>query len=79
MSVLYTHHPLPITTHPLRKKYMDNDLTLRDILQGIKKLTPEERGILEKELVIMRLSKEFKGISDKFKEKLGSKDGVSNV
>ncbi len=58
---------------------MDENLTLRNILEGVKKLTPEERVILEKELVIMRLSNEFKGISDKFKEKLSSKEGEANV
>ena len=78
--ILITHHASRITHHASEDgMFMNEKLTLTDILEGVKTLTPEERTILEKELVIMRLSKEFKNISNKFKEKLGSKDGVDSV
>lgn len=57
---------------------MKDNVTLKNILESIKNLTDEERKILEHELVIMRLGKEFTFISQKlhnrkmsdFKEKM---------
>ncbi|MEQ8188818.1 MAG: hypothetical protein ABRQ39_12670 [Candidatus Eremiobacterota bacterium] len=53
-------------------------MTLNNIIEAIKDLTEEERKILEHELVLMRLGKEFTFISQKlqnrkmseFKEKM---------
>lgn len=47
----------------------NNKPTLKDILKAIKKLTSEERRIIEKELVLMRLSNEFIYISDKLEKR----------
>jgi hypothetical protein len=44
---------------------MKDNLTLENILEAIKNLTEEERKILEHELVLMRLGKEFAFISQK--------------
>ncbi|HPZ07978.1 MAG TPA: hypothetical protein PL110_07685 [Candidatus Eremiobacteraeota bacterium] len=44
-------------------------LTFEEILEVVKKLTPREREILEKELAIMRLGKEFKFITDKLEKR----------
>jgi hypothetical protein len=57
---------------------MSDNITLKDILEAIKNLTEEERKILEHELVIMRLGKEFSFISHKFQEKKASKNEEEN-
>jgi hypothetical protein len=54
----------------------NKSLTLKDILEGIKNLTEEERKILEHELSLMRLQKEFSFISDNLqKRKISQKKG----
>jgi len=48
---------------------MKDSLTLNNILEAIKYLTEEERKILEHELVLMRLGKEFTFISQKIQNR----------
>ena len=52
-----------------------SDISLEDIMKALKKLTDEERKMLEKELVIMRLSGEFNIIESKFRERRLKKKG----
>lgn len=47
----------------------NNKQAIKDILKAIKNFTPEERRIIEKELVLMRLSNEFIYISDKLEKR----------
>lgn len=48
---------------------MKDSLALNNILEAIKDLTEEERKILEHELVLMRLGKEFTFISQKLQNR----------
>jgi len=48
---------------------MKDNFTLKNILDAIKNLTEEERKILEHELVLMRLGKEFTFISHKLQNR----------
>jgi len=62
---------------------MDNSLSaedkrkisFQDIIAALKELTLQERRLLEKELVMMRLDKEFNFIKDKFAERRQAKGG----